>query len=85
MKRGVFKNVTTIYPGKDSFDEIVPDNSGLDKYDLKGRKWLLFSGAPAPTRGAEVVLEALDSVKDDGVRLVMLMRTDVGSQYKRFE
>ena len=85
VKRGGFKNVTTIYPGKDSFDEIVPDNSVLDKYDLKGRKWLLFSGAPAPTRGAEVLLEALDSVKDDGVRLVMLMRTDVGSQYKRFE
>ena len=85
VKNGGFNNVTTIYPGKDSFDEIVPDYSVLDKYELNGRKWLLFSGAPAPTRGAEVLLEAVDGVKNDDVQLVMLMRTDVGSQYERFE
>lgn len=80
-----FKNVTTIYPGKDPFDRIVPDNSLIRKYGLEGKKWLLFSGAPAPTRGADVLLQAVDQATDDSIRVVMLMRTDVGSQYEKFE
>lgn len=85
VKRAGFTNATTIYPGKDPFEEIPADNSIIKKYGLDGKKWLLFSGAPAPTRGAKVLLKAVDKAKDDSIRLVMLMRTDVGSQYEKFE
>lgn len=85
VKHAGFADSTTIYPGKDPFEEIPADNSAIKKYGLEGNKWLLFSGAPAPTRGAEVLLQAIDQVKDDSIRLVMLMRTDVGSQYEKFE
>lgn len=85
VKSGGFSNVTTIYPGKDPFDEIYADNSIIIKYGLDGKKWLLFSGAPAPTRGAEILLQALDQAKDYSIRLVMLMRTDIGSEYDQFD
>lgn len=85
VKKAGFKNAVTIYPGKDDFECIVPDSSIINKYELENKKWLLFSGAPAPTRGAELLLKALDRVKDDDIRLVMLMRTDVGSVYDKFE
>ena len=85
VKKAGFKNAVTIYPGKDDFECIVPDGSIINKYELDNKKWLLFSGAPAPTRGAELLLKALDMVKDDDIRLVMLMRTDVGSVYDKFE
>lgn len=85
VKRAGYTNATTIHPGKDPFEEIPADNSVIKKYGLEGKKWLLFSGAPAPTRGAEVLLQAVDKAKDDTIRLVMLMRTDVGSQYEKFE
>lgn len=85
VRQSGIQAVKTIYPGKDSFDKIIPDDSILRKYELDDKKWLLFSGAPAPTRGAEVLLKALDKVKDESVRLIMLMRTDVGSVYEKFE
>lgn len=85
VRKSGFQAVKTIYPGKDPFDEILPDSCVLRKYGLEDKKWLLFSGAPAPTRGAEVLLKALDKVKDDSIRLVMLMRTDIGSIYQQFE
>lgn len=80
-----FISSVTIYPGKDSFEELEPDESFLEKYDLKEKKWLLFSGAPSPTRGAEMLIRAVDMAQDDSIRLVMLMRTDVGSKYESFE
>lgn len=80
-----FISSVTIYPGKDSFEELEPDESLLEKYDLKEKKWLLFSGAPSPTRGAEMLIRAVDMAQDDSIRLVMLMRTDVGSKYENFE
>lgn len=73
-----------IYPGNDSFIEIVPDYSIIEKYGLKEKKWLLFSGAPASTRGADILLQAIDKAAEDSIRLVMLMRTDVGSDYENF-
>ncbi len=74
-----------IYPGNDNFNEILSDYSVVEKYGLRDKKWLLFSGAPAPTRGAQILLEAIDRTEDDSLRVVMLMRTDVGSQYDAFE
>ncbi len=86
VARGVkMPNPHCIYPGNDLFNEICPDYSVVEKYGLRNKKWLLFSGAPAPTRGAQALLEAVDCVEDDELRLVMLMRTDVGSQYAAFE
>lgn len=85
VKRSGFINALTIYPGKDPFDAIPAEIDIIKKYGLLGKKWFLFSGAPAPTRGAELLLNAIDRVKDETVRLVMLMRTDVGSVYKEFE
>lgn len=85
MKRSGFINALTIYPGKDPFDAIPAEVDIIKKYGLLSKKWFLFSGAPAPTRGAELLLKAIDRVKDETVRLVMLMRTDVGSVYKEFE
>lgn len=85
VRNAGFENAITIYPGKDPFEEVDADDSIIREYGLKGKKWLLFSGAPAPTRGAEVLLQAIDRAKDDTIRLVMLMRTDVGSMYERFE
>ena len=84
LRRNGYLNVTTIYPGQDAFGQTVPDNSALEKFNLKGKKWLLFSGAPAPTRGADILLKAVDQAQDDSIRLVMLMRTDVGSEYESF-
>lgn len=80
-----FGQAVAIYPGNDGFKDIEPDDSVVTKYDLKGKKWLLFSGAPAAYRGAEMLLQAVDKAKDGSIRLVMLMRTDVGSQYEKFE
>lgn len=77
--------VSYICPGNDSFEKIPSDYSLVEKYGLRDQKWLLFSGAPAPTRGAEVLLKAVDSAKIERLKLVMLMRTDIGSQYKSFE
>lgn len=85
MKRAGVTNALTIYPGKDPFDTIPADVDIIKDYGLFGKKWFLFSGAPAPTRGAELLLKAVDRVSDETVRLVMLMRTDVGSVYKAFE
>lgn len=84
-RKSGFDDSYAIYPGNDAFEEIEPNDEVLIKYNLKGKKWLLFSGAPAAYRGAEVLLQAVDKAKDDSIRLVMLMRTDVGSQYEKFE
>ena len=74
-----------ICPGIDDFKNISADYSIIEKYGLKDKKWLLFSGASAPTRGAEILLKAVDILKIEQLRLVMLMRSDIGSQNKNFE
>ena len=84
-RKSGFDDSYAIYPGNDTFGGIEPNDEVLIKYNLKEKKWLLFSGAPAAYRGAEVLLQAVDLAKDDSIRLVMLMRTDVGSQYEKFE
>ena len=79
-----FISSVTIYPGKDSFEELEPDESLLVKYDLKGKKWLLFSGAPIAYRGASTLLKAVDGARDENVRVVFLMRKDAGRQFLQF-
>ncbi len=79
-----FEESTCILTGKDGFNEITPDNSLLTKYGLIGKKWMLFSGAPSYTRGACELLQAIDKTSEKGLRVVLLMRTDVGSDYEYF-
>lgn len=85
VRKSGFLNTSTIYPGKDLFHKIAADYSIINKYNLNNKKWFLFSGAPAPTRGAEILIQAVDKVKNNNIRLVMLMRTDVGSSYENIK
>ena len=72
-------NPICIHPGKDSFEEIIPDNSALESFQLVGKKWLLFTGSPAPIRGASVLIKAIDRANNDDITLVMLIRGDKGA------
>ncbi len=85
-KAAGFENSITILPGKDDFDLIGNDNNVFEKYNIEKKKYLLFTGAPAPIRGAELLLKAFDkyvNINKDAY-CVFLMRTDVGSSYKSF-
>ena len=63
------------------------DASHLERVGLKGQKFILFSGAPAPTRGATLAIKAFDRVatKLQDTKMVMLMRKDVSSDFSTFE
>lgn len=80
--------VRVVYPGKDGFENIEPDESVLVENGLKGKKFYLFTGAPGPVRGSGLLLKAIDKAAD---RLdkplplcVFLMRNDIGAQYGQF-
>lgn len=79
-----FAESVCIQTGKDDFENVVADECILEKYNLKGKKWMLFSGAPAPTRGACELLKAIDKTNEKDLRVVLLMRTDVNSDYRCF-
>ena len=83
-KKAGFENSIAFLTGKDKLNEINPDYSLLKKYGLEGNKWMLFSGAPAPTRGACELLKAIDRTYEKDVKVVFLMRTDIGSDYDIF-
>lgn len=78
-------HVVTILPGKDSFEEIKSDESVVQKRGLKDKRFICFTGAPAPTRGAGLLLKAADEAEVADLRVVFLMRTDVGSDYANFD
>lgn len=44
-------NSYTIYPGKDNFEDIKSDDAMVVKNGLKGKKFYLFTGGPAASRG----------------------------------
>ncbi|MCD8237558.1 MAG: glycosyltransferase [Prevotellaceae bacterium] len=75
----------TIYPGKDDFEKIQSDNTYLQKHGLQGKKFYLFTGGPAPSRGGVELLQAFDRFTDntDDALLVFLVRQDVGGEYNR--
>lgn len=72
-------------PGKDA--PMLTDESLVKSLGLEHQKFLLFSGAPAPTRGALLALKAFDNVAEKlpGVKFVMLMRRDVQSDFRDVE
>lgn len=71
-------NPFCIYPGKDTFANLMPDADVLNKYGLSGRKWFLYTGSSAAIRGAGLLVKAIDRAKKD-IKLVMLIRWDKGS------
>lgn len=75
----------TIYPGKDDFEKIQSDDAYLEKHSLQGKKFYLFTGGPAPSRGGIELLKAFDRFADDtdDALLVFLVRQDVGGEYDR--
>jgi len=86
------KKAVAVVTAQDSFNEIEAQGFKVqgskfqdESKDGLPEKFLLFSGAPAATRGAKQILLALDRVKSEDVRVVMLMRTDVGSDYEAVE
>lgn len=81
------ENVFCALPGIDRLQEIKKDDSLLNELGLEGKRFLLFSGAPAPTRGAVIALKAYDKYASliPDVKLVMLMRRDVSSDFSEFE
>lgn len=79
---GVLKG-HTIYPGKDGFEDVPADETFVVANGLKGNKFFLFTGGPAPSRGGAVLLRAFDAFADKqkDAKLVFLMRQDVGGEY----
>lgn len=86
-RRGGFDDVRMIVPGKDDFEKLDEVPEILDKLNIKGRKYLLFTGAPAPVRGASLLLRAVDEAAkaDEGICCLFMMRRDVGSDFSMFE
>jgi len=52
-----------------------------DRYNLSNYKVLMFPGAPRPYKGVEDVLQALDQLQQDDMRLVIVG----GSPYDRYD
>lgn len=80
-----YSSAVTILPGKDEFENLMCDNSVLRKYQLEGKRFLCFTGAPASARGAQLLLHAVDKVQLDDLRVAFLMRKDVGSDFGVFD
>ena len=76
-------NSYTIYPGKDNFEDIRSDDAMVVKNGLKGKKFYLFTGGPAASRGGREILQAFDELADkvSDALLVFLVRQDVGGEY----
>ncbi len=73
----------TIYPGKDDFEDIESDDAMVERNGLKGKKFYLFTGGPAASRGGRELLQAFDIFAEKNVDalLVFLVRQDVGGEY----
>lgn len=80
-----WNKVVTALPGKDATP--VMDSGKLKQMGLSGQKFILFSGAPAPTRGAVLAMKAFDSIANGlpDTKMVMLMRRDVSSDFSDFD
>jgi len=85
--KGGFVDVRMIVPGKDSFDTLAEDDSILNQQGLLQKKYLLFTGAPTPIRGASLLLRAIDKAaeRDKTIFCVFLIRRDVRAGDTNFE
>ena len=75
----------TIYPGKDGFEQIPSDDTYVRKHGLYNKKFYLFTGGPAASRGGVELLRAFDHFAEhaEDAMLVFLVRQDVGGEYDR--
>lgn len=82
-----WKTAVCALPGNADTCEINFDGSHFESLGLKEEKYLLFSGAPAPTRGATLAIKAFDKVasKLPDTKMLMLMRRDVSSDFTEFD
>lgn len=73
----------TICPGKDDFEHLKSDDTFVQKNGLSGKKFYLFTGGPAASRGGRELIRAFDKVVDKipDALLVFLVRKDVGGEY----
>lgn len=74
-------------PGLDGFGQLEPDYSYLERLKLRHEKFILFSGAPASVRGSITLLKAFDmfAEQDSTTDMVMLMRSDLSSDFRSFK
>ena len=86
-RKAGFGDVRMIVPGKDDFETLDEVPEILDKLNIKGKKYLLFTGAPAPIRGASLLLKAVDKAvcADNSICCLFMMRRDVGADFGMFE
>lgn len=85
VKKAGFEKSVCILPGKDGFERLEEDLDVFERLGLrKEEKYLLFTGAPAATRGSQVLAKACGLLKED-VKVVFLMRKDVGSDFTEFQ
>lgn len=77
----------TAIPGIDEFPALEADYSVCRKLDLRHRKFILFSGAPAPIRGSMTLLRAFDrfAERNSDTLLVLLMCKDNSSEFTAFK
>lgn len=83
-----WRKVITALPGNTSNSDFeIFNKSHHEKLRLKGQKFILFSGAPAPTRGAVLAMKAFDRIANQipDTKMVMLMRRDVNSDFTGFD
>lgn len=76
-----FSCSTTVFPGNDFSVERPAINENPEG------KYFLFTGSPHPARGIVQLLKAFDlfAKKAPDAKLILLMRTDVGSDFSYFE
>ena len=76
----------TAIPGLDAFNRLESDYSILKELNIQGKKYILFSGAPATIRGSIMLLKAFDlfAQNEKTTNLVMLMRKDLNSDFTLF-
>ena len=85
-RKAGFGDVRKIVPGKDDFETLEECPEILDQLHIKGKTYLLFTGAPAPIRGASLLLKAIDRAakRDKSLCCLFMMRKDVGSNSEVF-
>lgn len=83
-----FKNALCILPGKDNFELLEDEPEVLKRIGLKSNeKYLLFTGAPAATRGSQVLINVCKRLaqQKENIKVLFLMRKDTGSDFTLFE
>lgn len=83
-----FQNALCILPGKDNFEFLEDETEILKRIGLKSNeKYLLFTGAPAATRGSQVLMNVCKQLaqQKENIKVIFLMRKDIGSDFTAFE